>query len=207
MKELLLGLVAVLALGGCACLNGDAMWLSDGQKEVLISGGLSTLFETEYSFKESNLPFTFKVLRNQEFGHIGHSMGSPDFSKGGYIATNSVLRFSIKREGASDVAEFMVSNGVLKVVKACKELVKGERRTGPYSGEATAMDDDELWSEPVVGKLVCLNVGSWGFSFHLHKLGEYGVVYNYEFPSSEDGRACLIIHEIKNLRWFHRASL
>ena len=80
MKELLLGLVAVLALGGCAYLNGDAMWFSDGQKEVIISGGLSTLFETEYSFKESNLPFAFKVLRNQEFGHIGHSMGSPDFS-------------------------------------------------------------------------------------------------------------------------------
>ena len=207
MKELLLGLVAVLALGVCAYLNGDAMWLSDEQKEVVISGCLSTLFETEYSFKESNLPFTFKVLRNQEFGHIGHSMGSPDFSKGGYIATNSVLRFSIKGEVSSDATEFIVSNGLLKVVKACRGLVKGERRTGPYAGDATAMDGDELWSEPVVGKLVCLNVGNWGFSCQLHKLGEYGVVYNYELPSSEDGCACLIIHEIRNLRWFHRASL
>lgn len=201
------GAVAVLALGGCAYLNGDAMWLSDGQKEVLISGGLSTLFDTEYSFKERNLPFSFKVLRNQEFGHIGHSMGSPDFSKGGYIATNSVLRFSIKREGSSDVAEFMVSNGVLKVVKACKGFVKVERRTGPYPDDATARNDNELWSEPVMGKLVRLDVGSWGFSFHLHKMGEYGVAYNYEFPSSEGGCVCLIIHEIKSLRWFHWASL
>ena len=169
MKRLPLGLIIVLTLGGCAYLNGDAMWLSDGQKEVTISGGLSTLFDTEYSFKERNLPFSFKVLRNQEFGHIGHSMGSPDFSKGGYIATNSVLRFSIKREGSSDVAEFMVSNGVLKVVKACKGLVKGERRTGPYSGEATAMDGDELWSEPVVGKLVCL-INKKQFTFGFSKI-------------------------------------
>lgn len=207
MKKLLLGLIIVLTLGGCAYLNGDAMWLSDGQKEVTISGGLSTLFDTEYSFKERNLPFSFKVLRNQEFGHIGHSAGSPDFSKGGYIATNSVLRFSVKREETSDVAEFMVSNGVLKVVKACRGFLKVERRTGPYSDDATAMDGDELWSESVVGKLVCLNVGSWGFSCQLRRLGEYGVVYNYEFPVREDGSTCLIIHEIKNLRWFHRASL
>ena len=101
----------------------------------------------------------------------------------------------------------MVSNGVLKVVKTCKGLVKGERRTGPYSGEATARGVNELWSEPVVGNLVCLNVGSWGFSCQLRRLGEYGVVYNYEFAVGEDGCTCLIIHEIKNLRWFHRASL
>ena len=46
MKKLLLGLFIVLSLGGCAYLNGDAMWLSGGQKEVVISGGLSTLFDT-----------------------------------------------------------------------------------------------------------------------------------------------------------------
>ena len=146
MKKLMLGLmiafaatagaVVVLALGGCAYLNGDAMWLSDEQKEVVISGCLPTLFETEYSFKESNLPFSFKVLRNREFAHIGHSFGSPDLSKGGYIDENSVLRFSIKEEGMPDAAEFLVSNGVLKVVKACKRFVNAERRTGPLSFSA-----------------------------------------------------------------------
>ena len=60
MKKLLLGLLMACASGGCAYLNGDAMCLSDGQKEVIISGGLSTLFDTEYSFKESNLPFKGK---------------------------------------------------------------------------------------------------------------------------------------------------
>ena len=201
------GAVAVLALGGCAYLNGDALWLSNGQNEVVISGSLSTLFDTEYSFKEDNLPFSFKVVHSQEFGHIGHSTGSPDFSKGGYIGSNSVLRFSFKKEKASDMAEFLVSNGVLKVVKAGKGFVKVERRTGPYSDDAAVMDVDELWSEPVMGKLVCLDVGSWGFSLHLHKLGEYGVVYNYAFPSTEDGCAYLTIQEIRNLRWFHWASL
>ena len=207
MKKLLLGLFIVLSLGGCAYLNGDAMWLSDGQKEVVISGGLPTLFDTEYSFKESNLPFSFKVLRNREFAHIGHSFGSPDFSKGGYIDENSVLRFSIKEEGMPDAAEFLVSNGVLKVVKACKRFVNAERRTGPYQNDAKVVGSDELWTEPVMGKLVCMNVGNCGFSFHLHKLGEYGVVYNYHFPPNNDSRACLIIQEIKNLRWFHWASL
>lgn len=201
------GAVAVLALGGCACLNGDALWLSNGQKEVVISGGLSTLFDTEYSFKEDNLPFSFKVVHNQEFGHVGHSMGSPDFSKGGYIGSNSVLRFSLKKEGASDAAEFLVSNGVLKVVKPCKGFVKVERRTGPYSDDAAAMNVDELWSESVMGKLVRLNVGSWGFSLQLHKLGEYGVVYDYAFSPTEDGCAYLTVQEIRNLRWFHWASL
>ena len=39
------------------------------------------------------------------------------------------------------------------------------------------------------------------------KLGEYGVVYNYEFPFNKDSTASLVIQEIENLRWFHRASL
>ena len=207
MKNLLLGLLMALSLGGCAYLNGDAMWLSGGQKEVVISGGLPTLFDTEYSFKEGNLPFSFKVSCNQEFGHIGHSMGSPDLSKGGYIGGNSVLRFSIQGENAADSAEFLVSNGVLKVVKSDKRFVKAERRTEPYPNDAKTICDDELWNEPVMGKLVCINVGNWGFSLNLHKLGGYGVVYNYEFPLNKDGYLCLVIHEIKNLRWFHWASL
>lgn len=207
MKKLLLGLMMGWSFGGCAYLNGDAMWLSDGQKEVVISGGLSTLFETEYLFEESNLPFSFKVVHNQEFGHIGHSMGSPDFSKGGYIGGSSVLRFSIQREDVSDSAEFLVSNGVLNVVKSNRRFLKVERRTSPYPNDAKSIGDHELWNEPVMGKLVCINVGNWGFSLQLHKLGEYGVVYNYEFPFNKDSHASLVIQEIENLRWFHRASL
>ena len=106
-----------------------------------------------------------------------------------------------------DAAEFLVSNGVLKVVKACKQFLNAERRTGPNRSDARAIGGGELWSEPVMGKLICMNIGNCGFSFHLHKLGEYGVVYNYDFPLSDNGRARLIIKEIKNLRWFHWASL
>ena len=52
-------------------------------------------------------------------------------------------------------------------------------------------------------------IGVWhsGCSIQIHRMGEYGVVYNYTFPPSDDGHMTLCILEIKNLRWFHWPDL
>ena len=61
MNCLLLSIVSVVILySGCAYMNGDAIWLSEGQKEVTLRNRFSTFGDVEYSFDESNLPLNNK---------------------------------------------------------------------------------------------------------------------------------------------------
>lgn len=71
----------LMALYGCAYLNGDAMWLGETQKGVSVSNTLMTLRDTEYDFKEGNLPFTFTC----------EPSGTP-YLFGARLQTNSVLK-------------------------------------------------------------------------------------------------------------------
>ena len=203
-----IGIVAVVVmLPGCAYLNGDAMWLSTGQKGVAICNRFSTFGDVEYSFNDDNLPFRFNVSGYHEFGHVGHSTGVPDFSKGGYIATDSVLRFSVEGTKPEVRLEFLVSNGVVQVVGCCGQECQVERRKGSLPSEAKSISIDERWREIALGRLVSVGVWHSGCSVQIHRLGEYGVVYNYTFPSSDDGRVTLCISDIQNLRWFHWPGL
>lgn len=52
-------LLTVCGLCGCAYLNGDAMWLGKDQKDVAVSNTLLTWTSTEYEFDEGNLPFRY----------------------------------------------------------------------------------------------------------------------------------------------------
>lgn len=52
-------LLTVCGLCGCAYLNGDAMWLGKDQKDVAVSNTLLTWTSTEYEFDDGNLPFRY----------------------------------------------------------------------------------------------------------------------------------------------------
>lgn len=199
--------VLAILMSGCAYLNGDAMWLSAGQKNLALCKRFPTFGDVEYSFQEDNLPFCFNVLGYHEFGHLGHAMGAPDFSKGDYIATNSVLRFSVENTKPKVHVEFLVSNGVVQVIGCRGKECLVERREGALPNESISISIDEKWRECALGRLVSVGVWHSGCSIQIHRMGEYGVVYNYTFPPSDDGHMTLCILEIKNLRWFHWPDL
>ena len=193
---------------GCAYMNGDAMWLSRHQKESKRYNRLSTFGDVEYSFHDDRLPFCFIVDGCSEFGHIGRSMGAPDLSEGGYVGIDSVLRFTVKTTNPDVGVEFLVSNGVLQVVCAPgPHGWKVERRTGPLSKDTALIDMNEQWREQAQGRSISVGVWSHGCSIRIHRLGSYGVVYNYSFPENEGGYASLCILQIENLRWCHYARL
>lgn len=200
-------LASVIFLHGCAYMNGDAIWLSSGQKEVTLRKWFSTFGDVEYSFGESNLPFCFNLFGYHEFGHLGHFMGYPDFSKGGYIAKETVLRFSVKRAKTKEYVEFLVSNGIMRVSASNVLHCQIERRNGSGLNSMKPIVINERWCEYVTGKLVSIGVWKDGLSIAIQQLGEYGVVYNYFFPSNYNDCMKLYILEIKNLRWFHWACL
>ena len=196
-----------IAISGCSYLNGDAIWLSDGQKDVVLSKRFSTFGDVEYSFQEDNLPFNFHLYGYHEFGHLGHSAEGPDFSKGGYIEENSVLRFSVENHNPEVRVEFLVSNGVVQVVGYNGQESRVEWRKGPLPNDAMSINADERWREIASGRVVSVGVWHSGCSIRIHRLAEYGVVYNYTFPSSSDGHMTLCISQIKNMRWFHWPDL
>ncbi len=198
---------SVVVLSGCAYLNGDALWLSNGQKGVFLHQSFSTLGDVEYSFQEDNLPFCFHMLGSHEFGHVAHSMGSLDFSKGGYVSRCSLLRFSIRKTNPNVYVEFFMSNGVMQVAGVSAQGGHIELRKGPLPNDAAPINVNERWREIVLGKLVCITIWNSGCSIQIHRLGEYGIVYNYFFPSKDGECTILCISEIKNMRWFHWPSL
>lgn len=198
----------VLSMSGCAYFNGDLLWLPSEQKEIVIRSRLPTLWDTEYSFEENNLPFCFKLYGCHEFMHIGHSNGAPDYSKGGNITDGSVLRFSIGIEGQRDNVEFLITNGFFQVISSSISNGHLVRRNGLYSSNKTEIDINERWRESVLGKSVSISIWNYGCSIQLHDIGEYGVVYNYLLSCSDTNcAALLIIDDIKNLRLFHSANL
>lgn len=208
MNCLLLSIVsAVILYSGCAYMNGDAIWLSEGQKEVTLRNRFSTFGDVEYSFDESNLPFCFNLFGCHEFGHLGHFIGAPDFSKGGYIAKGDVLRFSVERVKTNEHVEFLVSNGVMRVVDSNVLYCRIERRNSSGLNSMRIVDINERWHEYTMEKLLSIIVWKDGFSIAIQQLGEYGVVYNYFFQSNHNDSMRLRIFEIKNLRWFHWAQL
>jgi len=192
---------------GCAYLNGDALWLSAEQRKVSLDRTFPTLGDVEYSFGKGNLPFCFEMTGCHEFGHIGHSFGALDLSRGGLIGIDSVLHISISAQNAGDGVEFMISNGVMRVVKDSSVASRTERRTGPGLLNAVSMEGNERWKETADGKLVSIHVRQYGCSVRIHRPGEYGVVYNYEYPVHDTGPTWLRIYKIKDLRWFHWPSL
>lgn len=198
---------SVIMLSGCAYLNGDAMWLSTNQKDVALYKRFPAFGDVEYSFHEDNLPFCFNLYGYHEFGHLGHTAGLPDSSRGGYIATNSVLRFSVENTKPEVRVEFFVSNGVVQVVGCKGQECRVECRKGVLPNDSTPISMDKRWRESALGRLLSVGVWHSGCSIQLHRLGEYGIVYNYTFPPSDDGHTKLFISEIKNLRWFHWPDL
>ena len=69
------------------------------------------------------------------------------------------------------------------------------------------IDMNEQWREQAQGRSISVGVWSHGCSIRIHRLGSYGVVYNYSFPENEGGYASLCILQIENLRWCHYARL
>ena len=63
------------------------------------------------------------------------------------------------------------------------------------------IDMNEQWREQAQGRSISVGVWSHGCSIRIHRLGSYGVVYNYSFPENEGGYASLCILQIENLRW------
>ena len=114
--------VAVLALSGCAYLNGDAMHLGT-KKSVTVSNTLLTWFPTEYEFKDANLPFQFLCKPN-----------NTPYDFGFELPTNSVLKLRLSYYHSSSTSEkdtvVSVSNGVATirgpknsaVVNGCKSF-------------------------------------------------------------------------------------
>lgn len=104
------GLIGIVltTLSGCAYLNGDAMWIGSDQKSVCVSNTLMTLTETEYKFKEDNLPFCFTCKP---------SSTSYDFIVD--LETNSVFKIRIctKHNNVSqkDDAVIAVCNGMATI--------------------------------------------------------------------------------------------
>lgn len=192
---------------GCAYLNGDAIWLSAEQRKVVLGRTFPTFEDVEYSFGDGNLPFCFEMTGYHEFGHIGHLCGVLDLSRGGLIKADSVLHISVSAQNAGEGVEFMISNGVMRVVKGCSMASRIERRTGPLLLDAVSMKGNEQWNETADGQLVSFGVWENGCSVRIHRPGEYGVVYNYEYPVHDTGPTRLRIYKMKNLRWFHWSSL
>ena len=192
---------------GCAYLNGDALWLSAEQRKLVLGRTFPTLGDVEYSFGKGNLPFCFEMTGCHEFGHIGHSFGELDLSKGGLIKSDSVLHVSVSARDAGDGLEFMVGNGVMRGVKESPMVIRTERRTGPLPGDSISVNGNELWNETAIGKVVSIVVWQYGCSVRIRRPGEYGVVYNYEFLVHDVGPMRLRIDKIENLRWFHWPSL
>jgi len=103
--------LAVSVMGGCAYLNGDAMWLGETQKDVSVSNTLMTLSDTEYDFKEGNLPFTFTCEPSRW-----------PYLFGARLQTNSVFKVRFVWGGSpNDGDEFVeIRDGVARIHKSDK---------------------------------------------------------------------------------------
>lgn len=192
---------------GCSYLNGDVLLLSAGQRKVVLDHRFSTFGDVEYSFENDNLPFCFEMTGCHEFGHFGHFWGNPDLSSGGVVKRDSVLRFSVHAPMAGNGVEFLVSNGVMRVVGGNSSDCRVERRTGPYQSDVLSLKGNARWNEAVEGRSFSIVVWQYGFSVRIHNLGEYGVVYNYEYPVQGSDPMRLFIYRMENLRLFHWPSL
>jgi len=167
-------------MGGCAYLNGDAMWLGEAQKGVSVSNTLMTLIITEYDFKEGNLPFAFTCEPSRTSYEFGLN-----------LQTNSVFKVRfVWGDSPEDGDEFVeIRNGVARIHKRDK------------SGWLRSNEDVGTEIACCTSVSFCLHRGEWWF--YANTTNNHYFAKGALMPCKEAIGRRFVIEECQNAIFWH----
>ena len=194
--------IAIGAVG--LCLSGCASETVENRQEIQLHAGTSlSRSSEEYRFATNNLPFAFRFdLRegNYEFGQHRMIMGSG--LQKDVVTTNAVFRFELKGYADDPGSLFVLSNGVLRLVR--QGDMEGHLRMSADSNKELPLE--ELKTEvDATGKWLGLCFyRSNTFTIDIKTPGMMGAIIGAKFkiPQGKEGQCTFIVHEMTGLRLF-----